>query len=44
MLVAVVQPQERGRAAFAPKELQTSVIDFGREVPEGEKKSHDKVL
>lgn len=44
MLVAVVQAQECVHAAFALKELQPSLIDFGCEVPKGEKKSHDKVL
>lgn len=43
-LVAVVQPQERVRAALAPKELLPSLVEFGGEVHEGEKESHDKVL
>lgn len=43
-LVAVVEPQERVRAAAAPEELLPSLGDFSREVPEREEKSHDEVL
>lgn len=43
-LVAVVQLQERLHAALALKELLPSLVAFGCEVPEGEKKPHDKVL
>lgn len=43
-LVAVVQLQECVHAALALEELLPSLIDFGCEVPKGEKKSHGKVL
>lgn len=43
-LVAVVQLQECVHAALALKELQPSLVAFRCEVPEGEKKAHDKVL
>lgn len=43
-LVALVQLQERARAALALKELPPRGLHFGGEVTEGEKKSHDEVL
>lgn len=43
-LVAVVQLQEGVHAALALKELLPSLVKFGSEVHEGEKKSHEEVL
>lgn len=44
VLVRGVQLQERVHAALDLEELQPSLIAFGCEVPEGEEKSHNKVL